>query len=828
MQCAIPIVRGDSAPLGFNLPEVTCTDRYFGSMTCYSRDLLDRPDPRPLETAETGQLFELLEALDARLRWLSSWTIHHANFLRGNDDGIKVGGHQASCASMSTLMAVLYACALRPEDKVAVKPHAAPLLHALHYLLGQQSLDQLKRFRDFGGAQSYPSRTKDCIPVDFSTGSVGLGVAITAFASLVQDYLLAHGRFANGSPGRMIALMGDAELDEGNIYECLIEGYKHELRNCWWIVDYNRQSLDATTADRMFRRFDDIFETCGWRVVTLKHGKRQRELFQRPGGDALADWIDRCPNADFAALTYRGGAAWRERLTADLGDNRLALDLVHSFDDDGLAAVMTNLGGHCPETIAAAFAAADDERPTLFIAYTIKGHGLPLAGHKDNHAGLMTRAQIDALRQSMHIAEGEEWAPFAGLGDNVAGALRGLLERSALAVRRDPPHCEPVVAPTLRVTHDTQSTQVVFGKLLNDLARSGHPIADRIVTTSPDVTVSTNLGPWVNQRGLFRREAANDVFRLHQVPSPQKWGANPAGQHLELGIAENNLFLMLTALGLSAPLFGGRLIPIGTVYDPFIARGLDALNYGCYQDARFILVATPSGLTLGREGGAHQSINTPLIAMGQPGLTMFEPAFADELAAIFEWSLNHVQADEGGSVYLRLTTRSLQQPQRTDESWREGTLAGAYWLRAPGDGADGAIVAMGAMLPEAIAAWSELVDDIPGLGLLVATSPQRLHQGWTSARSARWRGAGADASHIDRLLAPLSDRACLVTLCDGAPAALSWLGSVRGHRVTPLGVESFGQTGSLEDLYRIHGLDRDAIFDGFAEHYILKANRDAG
>lgn len=797
-------------------------------MTSPHHDILDRHDRASWPDAGSGQLFELLDALDTRLRWLSSWTIHHANHLRENDDGIKVGGHQASCASMSTLMAVLYTCALRPEDKVAVKPHAAPLLHALHYLLGQQSLDQLKRFRDFGGAQSYPSRTKDRIPVDFSTGSVGLGVAVTAFASLVQDYLLAHGRIDNGSPGRMIALMGDAELDEGNIYECLIEGYKHELRNCWWIVDYNRQSLDATTADRMFRRFDDIFETCGWRVVTLKHGRRQRELFRCPGGDALADWIESCPNADYAALTYRGGAAWRERLRADLIDNHAALDIINGFEDDALAAVMTNLGGHCPETIADAFAAADDERPTLFIAYTIKGYGLPLAGHKDNHAGLMTRAQIDALRQSLNIAEGQEWAPFAGLGDNVAGALRGLLEGSALAVRLDPPVSEPITAPTLSIASDTQSTQVVFGKLLNDLARSRHPIADRIVTTSPDVTVSTNLGPWVNQRGLFRRQAADDVFRLHQVPSPQKWGANPAGQHIELGIAENNLFLMLTALGLSAPLFGGRLIPIGTVYDPFIARGLDALNYGCYQDARFILVATPSGLTLGREGGAHQSINTPLIAMGQPGLTMFEPAFADELAAIFEWSLNHVQAEEGGSVYLRLTTRALQQPQRTDDAWREGALAGAYWLRDPRQGADGAIVAMGAMLPEAIAAWSELVDDIPGLGLLVVTSPQRLHNGWTAARAARWRGGPSGPGHVDQLLAPLADNACLVTLCDGAPAALSWLGSVRGHRVSPLGVEHFGQTGSLEDLYRVHRLDRDAIFDGFAEYYTRKAKRDAG
>ncbi len=262
----------------------------------------------------------LLDLLDQRLRWLSSWTIHNANHIRPSRDDLKVGGHQASCTSISTVMTALYFHALGPNDRVAVKPHAGPVLHAIHYLLGSQSREQLEGFRGFGGAQSYPSRTKDRIPVDFSTGSVGLGVAVTAFASLVQDYLIAHHALAEADAGRMIALLGDAELDEGNIYECLIEAYKHEVRNCWWIVDYNRQSLDHTTSDRMFRRFDDIFETCGWRVVTLKYGKLQQAAFAEPGGAALRDWIDTTSNVDFAALTYQGRGAWRTRLLAEIGN----------------------------------------------------------------------------------------------------------------------------------------------------------------------------------------------------------------------------------------------------------------------------------------------------------------------------------------------------------------------------------------------------------------------------------------------------------------------------------------------------------------------------
>jgi pyruvate dehydrogenase E1 component len=767
---------------------------------------------------KTSPDLDALRLLDDRLRWLSAWTIHNANHLRESKDGLKVGGHQASCASMTAIMAALYFHALGPNDKVAVKPHAGPVLHAIHYLLGTQSREQLDNFRGFGGMQSYPSRTKDQIPVDFSTGSVGLGVAITAFASLIQDYLVAHGLMNTEDSGRMVALMGDAELDEGNIYECLIEAYKHDIRNCWWIVDYNRQSLDATTAERMFRRFDEIFASCGWRVVTLKYGKLMEIAFAEPGGPELRAWIDEVGNADYAALTYLGGAAWRERLLKDAPATKPLLD---ARDDDALQALMTNLAGHDMASLIEAFDAAQDDVPTLFIAYTVKGQGLPFAGHKDNHAGLMNPGQIAALRERMGIAEGQEWEPYAGLGGNAAEAARAAVENSRIArAKRDRPWNVadvPAIAPP---TGEEQSTQAAFGRILLDLSRAGGVLADRIVTTSPDVTVSTNLGAWVNQRGLFRRQELADVFAQARIPSAQKWGASNAGQHIELGIAENNLFLMLAALGLAGDLFGERLFPVGTVYDPFIARGLDALNYACYQDARFMLVATPSGVTLGPEGGAHQSINPPLIALGQPGLRHYEPAFVDELALLMEEGFRLMQRPDGESIYLRLTTRTLRQIERAGDGWKAGAIAGAYWLREPAAGAEAAIVYSGAIAPEAIAAWESLKEDVPGLGLLAVTSPDLLHRGWSARRSARWSGSGADVSHIEQLLAPLSRNAGLVTLLDGAPASLSWIGGVYGHRVSPLGVDRFGQTGTLNDLYREYRLDADAIVEAAAELFL--------
>jgi pyruvate dehydrogenase E1 component len=417
----------------------------------------------------------------------------------------------------------------------------------------------------------------------------------------------------------------------------------------------------------------------------------------------------------------------------------------------------------------------------------------------------------------MGVGKGREWEPLEGIGDNARPGVEALLERTRVAREKRPRAFGQIEVPAIPAPGgEEQSTQAAFGRIMLDIAKAGGPLADRIVTTSPDVTVSTNLGAWVNQRGLFRREGVADVFAREKIASAQKWSSATKGQHVELGIAESNLFLMLAAAGLAGDQFGARLVPIGTLYDPFIARGLDALNYACYQDARFILVATPSGITLGPEGGAHQSINPPLIALGQPGLRHFEPAYADELAAMMELAFRLIDDPNGESTYLRLSTRSIRQIERTNDDWRDSALKGAYWLREPGAGSEAAIVAMGAIMPEALAAWEELKEDISGLGLLSVTSPDLLHRQWTTAQAARWAGE-RQPSHIETLLSQLGRNAGLVTIADAAPASLSWLGGVLGQRVAPLGVERFGQTGNLADLYSAYRLDGSAITEAAAE-----------
>jgi pyruvate dehydrogenase E1 component len=774
---------------------------------------------------------QILAELERKVLWLASYTIHHANHVRDNADGLKVGGHQASSASVASIMTALYFHALRPADRVAVKPHAAPIYHAIQYLLGRQTREKLENFRGYKGAQSYPSRTKDGDDVDFSTGSVGLGVAQTLFSSLVQDYVRAHGWGRDRPEGRMIALLGDAELDEGNIFEALLEGWKQGVRNCWWIVDYNRQSLDAVVREGLWERYENLFRNFGWDVVVLKYGSLQQAAFAEPGGEVLRRWIDRCPNQLYSALVFQGGAAWRKRLTDEIGDQGPVSRLIEARSDDDLARLMGNLGGHDLAASIEAFDAIDHDRPVCFIAYTIKGSGLPFAGHKDNHSGLMTPAQMETFRAAMNIRPGHEWDPFEGLSEPPE-ELRAFLRRVPFAVdgvRRLPAQRIEVPAELAVTIQPKMSTQVGFGALLNEIARGTGELAARIVTTSPDVTVSTNLGPWVNRRRLFAREAMADTFKGERIPSTFTWEFSPGGQHIELGIAEMNLFILLSALGLSHAINGERLLPIGTLYDPFIARGLDALNYACYQDARFILVATPSGITLSPEGGAHQSIAQPLIGLAQDGLAAFEPAFVDELAVMLAFALDYIQRDgegeasernwlrdeTGGSIYLRLSTRPIEQMSRTmTPALRQSIVDGAYWLREPGPNCQVVIAYTGAVAPEAIHATGLIAEDRRDVGLLAVTSADRLNAGWTAACRARERGRVHARSHIERLLAGLPSHCGIVSVLDGHPATLAWLGAVYGHKVRPLGVEHFGQTGSIPDLYRHYGIDANAIIAG--------------
>lgn len=776
-------------------------------------------ETRPGAGSTSGELppldLESLESIQRRLLWLASRIVDSANTDRAGSE-IKVGGHQASSASMVSIMTALWFGHLNGSDKVAVKPHASPVYHAIKYLTGELDRSYLTRLREFGGLQAYPSRTKDPDVADFSTGSVGLGVVAPLFAAAARRYLDAHFDMPDGPSPRFIALAGDAELDEGNIWEAISDPALQGLGNVMWIVDTNRQSLDRVIPEQKIKKLIGFFQGAGWHVIEAKYGCRLEAALQRPGGAALRRHIDEMSNERYQSLFGLQPAALRERLVQDADDD--LIEFVAPWNDKELASLVTNLGGHDLGLLIDCFRQCDavTDRPSVVFAYTIKGWGLPMAGDPLNHAALLSSKQIDDLRTQVGLTPATEWDRFdpdtpegrwcSDLGSDINNPE--LAPRPVLDV---PFEIGRVAAGT------AVSSQESFGRLLVRLA-ADESIGRRLVTTSPDVSVSTNLGGWINKVGVFHPNEQPDYLGDERL---LRWKQTDTGRHVELGISEMNLFLMLHALGLGHELHGEQLLPIGTVYDPFVCRGLDALIYALYNGARFVVVGTPAGITLAPEGGAHQSSITPSIGLELPGLDYAEPAYAQAVDWLLCDGVRRLGEPDGSSLYLRLSTRPIDQQPFEDltangdrELLRHDVLAGGYRLREPIDRpAEVVLATCGPVVPDVLEAARLL--DAEGLPSIVLdlTSPDRLYRDWRqSLRAASQRARTAPPTfHLARLLAPNERRLPIVTVHDAASHHLAWLGGVFGARTIPIGVDEFGQSGTIADLYCAFDLSSDQI-----------------
>ena len=752
-----------------------------------------------------------LDEIQRRVLWLTTRMIDAANHERSTGDGVKIGGHQASSASLVSVMTALWFAHLESGDRVSVKPHASPVFHAIQYLLGNLDASYLTRLRDFGGLQSYPSRTKDpdALYVDFSTGSVGLGAAAPLFAAVTRRYVDAH--FGSRPASRFIAIIGDAELDEGNIWEAIADPATQGLGNVTWIVDVNRQSLDRVVPGVRVPQWERQFEAAGWHVVEVKYGRSLRARFGEPCGDHLRTWVDAMSNERYQSMFGVTGAELRTRFLEGAPDE-VARSLA-GVGDGELAALVQDLGGHDLGSLLEALAECDaaSDRPSVVFAYTVKGWGLPIAGNPRNHSALLTREQIDALRDSLDIAREDEWSRIAP--DTAAGAL---VRRRADALRRSHPSSTlaiEVPAGTDVRIHRPTSTQEAFGQILVNLSRLPE-VAPYLVTAAPDVATSTNLAGFINRTGVF----APVEQPLWSAESPLKWVQGPHGQHIELGISEMNLFLLLGQLGLSWDLSGQPLLAVGTVYDPFICRGLDALINAVYSGARFVICGTPSGVTLAPEGGAHQSTITASIGVELPNTTFIEPAFAVALDWLLCDALRRIaHTDEAGAYYVRLTTRPLDQSPFEEARRRLGdavlrplVLAGGYRLVDASElAATGApvvhLAASGAVLPEVVAAAADLADEGVAAHVVDVTSLDRLYRDWQGCVRQAVRTATTPALP-GSLRALFGQRAPLVTVHDAASHAMAWLGSALGVPCIPLGVDEFGQSGSVRQLYERHDL----------------------
>ncbi len=758
---------------------------------------------------------DTLDAIQQRVLWLAVRMVDSANHDRPTDE-IKVGGHQASSASMVSIMTSLWFGHLRTADKVAIKPHASPVYHAIKYLTGELDRSYLTALRSFGGLQAYPSRTKDPDVADFSTGSVGLGVTAPLFAAAARRYIDAQFGRADDPPARFIALAGDAELDEGNVWEAISDPALHGLGNVMWVVDTNRQSLDRVVPEQKIKKLIEFFRGAGWHVAEAKYGSLLEAAFARPGGDALRDHIDAMSNEEYQSLFAVTGAELRAQFlrNADPGLEAFLSD----WDDARITPLLQNLGGHDLSRLLDCYRECDEvtDRPSAVFAYTIKGWGLPVAGDPLNHAALLTTAQVATLRSSFGLSGADEWDRFdpASPPGRLCGSVGSRINNVAAPPR--PTIAVPASVGTVGGTKPV-STQETFGRLLARLAE--HPdVARRMVTTSPDVSVSTNLGGWINKVGVFHPTGQHNYLGDDRL---LRWNQTAAGRHIELGLSEMNLFLMLHALGLAHELHGEHLLPIGTVYDPFVCRGLDALIYALYNDARFVIAGTPAGVTLAPEGGAHQSSITPSIGLELPGLTYAEPAYARALDWLLCDGLAQLSEAGGSSLYLRLSTRPIDQSpfedlvgQRGHEALRADVLAGGYRLREPGERpAEVVLASCGPLVPEVLDAARTLESEgVPAL-VVELTSSDRLYREWRGVLRSATRGArpASPTFHLARLLRPHERRLPIVTVHDAASHHLAWLGGVFGARLLPVGVDSFGQSGTIRELYREFDLTSEQI-----------------
>src|SRR3954466_15658741 len=668
-----------------------------------------------------------LRQIEQRVLWLAASIVDHANRLRPSPSGLKVGGHQASSASMVSIMTALWLEELTAQDRVSVKPHASPVLHALEYLLGRLDAFYLPRLREFGGLQSYPSRLKDPVPADYSTGSVGIGATAPIWGALARRYVGSHfGPGSTGGNGRQWSLVGDAELDEGAVWETVLDPMVAELGEVAWVVDLNRQSLDRVVPTMGATRLQGMFAAAGWQVLTVKYGRLLEELFTRDGGPALRDRIDAMSNPEYQRLLRRTPAELREQLPGD-GDDAAAISrLIADVPDDDLVAAVRNLGGHDLDALRAAFAQIDDTRPTVVLAYTLKGYGLATEGHPQNHSALLNEAQINLLAEQLGVAPADPWATFPA-----GSPAARLLAKAADRLRRpeQPTAAAPAVPADLgRTPSGTATTQAALGRTLLDLNRAPPEGGARVVTVSPDVSSSTNLGGWVNKVGVWSSDERNDWF-ADDNETILHWRERPSGQHVELGIAETNLVGLMGELGATWNRWGQPLLPIGVMYDPFVERALEPWSFGMYAGGQSILVGTPSGVTLAPEGGAHQSIKTPSIGLEQPNCVTYEPAFALDTEWCLLASLGRLGRPDGTSAYLRLSTRPVDQAltavpadPAARERRRRQVVAGAYALRRHARPAV-TLVTMGALVTEALTAADRLDDMGVGADVVCVTSP---------------------------------------------------------------------------------------------------------
>lgn len=652
------------------------------------------------------------------------WEANHRDDIQEGDP--KVGGHPAACSSCVHILTTLHMAMRKPQDLIAVKPHASPVDHSLNHLMGlhhepygrawlstdesKAAMFRLRKFSQHGEPvfQSYHAESDPDGNAYFPSGSVGIPPVVSIYTALAYRYAEDHG-LEVPKDAHFWSLMGDSEFREGSLMEAMPDASERELGNVIWIVDYNRQNLDGTRIPnpRGLRgtdahRMERVAIANGWEVIQVRHGRKRLALFGKPTGDELRRVLEEgLSDFEFQMLLLkRDGKVVRERLI-DLEPQ--VKKLLSGLDDQQVYDVFADLGGHDVAVLRDAMeqAKVDKIRPTLIIAHTIKGWGLSSYAAPGNHNAVPDKDEVDALLDGEGVPKNDPFALFpedtpegrflAARRDEMrAGieAIWALKDKNASAFEtrvQEVGGLPQDLGVDLKLT-PLVHTQYIWGQLAGKLIRIGNrheahrkagtgkevsheeerwgPAADLVLTMAPDVGTSTNINPAMDDKiyGPDQPDYESELG-LRDRRRPALVPHEEAWtRHIRFEIAEANCMSAAGAFGKMRDHVGLPFLPIMTIYDFFIKRAYDQLYYNLYWKSGFIVVGTPAGVTLSPEGAQHSWKSD----IQMPNLITWEPFYAHEVDWILAESVRrHMTGDDEGrsGVLIRCVTKSVRQAE---------------------------------------------------------------------------------------------------------------------------------------------------------------------
>ncbi len=737
---------------------------------------------------ETRSLnYDLLYQLTDRAFFLALKMIDIANTRPGVVRGEpKVGGHPAACASSKHILAAIHLVLKGPEDYMANKPHVSPMDHGLNYLMktfreadgtpmsaerSELAMRHLRHYSHEGEPvfQSYHAEADPDGYRFFPSGSVGIPPVNALYTALGYQLAEDHG-IDTGEKPTFWCLMGDSEFREGSLMEAMPDAGERSLGRLVWVVDYNRQNLDGTRvinekamggtdADRIVK----IAEANGWSAIKLKHGKKREKAFATPGGEELKRVLDEeLTDFEFQALL---GAKDPKVTRKSLGEksDKLAKWL-KKYSDEEVQEIFFNVGGHDLESLVEVLSQgkASENRPTLIVAYTIKGHGLECAALSGNHSMLPEDEELKAIAAAYEmdyenpfrspVSGGEAEAYLKKRGEELNAGLTRV--REAAEARKaewldkmsklDWPVDFDITALKMSPVAHTQWMWGQIAAKLDRLARGERKadgktnptedvwreVAPLFLTMAPDVGSSTNTSPNMNGKlyGDIGMEDFEKTYNTKDDKAPDIVPhADKRSGHLRFEIAEGNCMSAAGSFGKFWYFTGIPFYPAMTIYDFFIKRALDQFYYNVYWHSSFATIGTPSGITLAPEGAQHSWKSD----IQMPNVINWEPCYAKELEWILAATLkNHFTHDakDREAALFRLVTKGMIQKDFADrlktqkrfegvedaemfETIRKDVLAGGYALvhyegyedYTPGDNVVN-VFAMSALVAEALKA----------------------------------------------------------------------------------------------------------------------------